>query len=414
MEPYHAFRGWYGSSVEFVLKNAYLLLGIGFIGNVISSVLQGLVAHFIGELRCKDFDAAQTQRCIEGDFTTVSGCGLVTSIMNNISDPTYEVGRGATPRNNQGNNAVLEVLQSVMWYAVDTFEKESLDCSAFDVKPMSLKRHGIAIISAAIPSPVIGLLLAVYASRARILRHIARIQEIVSTESLEYEDWLAEVEDETIRARYYRHYWFAFTYMATPLIQILALMLQLVLMSLAFPPLDFILWFPRTIEFSGLFTGRPLMPLNGWYRRELFLQTGQIPSNYTWEVETDPLISRDSIYQPPTFSSGLAGTDSPWRYLYACFYYPNMPTPLNSLFPSQLSCNLPGYGNSGTIGARNSICTLEGTSGKRPYSQRIPKESIQSFLGKCWKGTLFQTHSSRKALTISIRKLSLPRDNPRF
>ncbi len=366
MEAYHAFRGWYGSGVEYVLKNAYTLLGIGFIGNVISSVLQGLVAHFVGELRCKDFDAAQTQRCIEGDFTSVSGCGNIHQLVTNISDPNHPVGRGISAHENKADNAVLQVLETVMWYAIDTFEKKDLDCSAFDVRPMSLKRHGIAIIAAAIPSPLIGLILAVYASRVRILRNISRLQEIVSIESLEYEDWLAEVEDETIGARYFRHSWFAFTYLATPLIQILALVLQLLVMSLAFPPWDFIMWFPRTIAFSGLFTGRPLMPLNGWYRRELFLQTGTIPDYYNWNVATDPLISRDSIYQPPTFSSGLAGTDSRWRYLYACFYYPNMPTPLNALFPTQLSCTLPGYGASATVGSRNSICTVEGTAGMLP------------------------------------------------
>ncbi len=369
MDVLGGLKGVMESPTAFLMKHAFTVLGFGSLGVVLIVALQALAFAFLGDLECHggpSFTPAATQRCLELDLLFVSGCGSIRQLQNNVTDPSYPIGRGSNIYNDVGTHSMIQVLNVTMWYLVDVFEGANLDCSAFRAKPMSRTRDLAIFLAAMLPTSFVAILLAVYTSRLPLLRSLASIQRIVATESLEYQDYIMEAEEEIVGGRSGRHRTFAMIYVLTPLLQIGGMVGNLFVMNMAFQGLDFLMWVPRTVTFSGLLTGTPLMPLNGWRRKELFRASGSDLS-YGHSVRTDYMFSKDSVYQPPTFESGLAGTDSKWLYLQAMFSHENMPTPLNNLLPGLLSCDLARVGPSGTSETNSALCTIRGNQGFKSY-----------------------------------------------
>ncbi len=353
------------SIIAFLYKTGLALQGMGFAGSAaigISYLVLGL--SLLGELYCENFSAAKTQRCVEVDLTVVSGCSNAVQIARMLNDPDHPVGRGSIISDDRVTNSELEFLRVAMWYRIPRATQARLTCKDFDVKPVSRNSEGGYILVAGACNATFALMLAVYASRISVLKALSHLERVMSPDSLEFQDWLLEAESQTIGSRPDRHRNLALTWLISPLYQILSIFLGMLVMSMCWEGLDFLLLIPRSIHFSGLISGRPLVPLNGWRKQELFYQTGT-DKEYGGSVKTDHTISRDSVYVPPTFESGLAGTTSRWEYLLAMWRESNLPTPLNILFPSQLACDAYNIGSSGSYQLRNAICAMRGNAGMR-------------------------------------------------
>ncbi len=365
MDVLQNLKGLSTGPIGYFFKNGAKLLQ-GVLALVLCATITQLVfLGYAGEVKCSGFDEAQTQRCTEARRLVSSGCGTAHSVANNADDPHYNVGRGTFAKNNQGTTAVIQFLSKALWYLVD--ERESLrprDCSTFLSKPIVLADSAAFIVASSLPCFIITGCLCVYAGQNAVFRSITRIRQITSPDSNAYDDFLEEAYAEVLGSGRVRHLLLALIYQTAPLIIIAGMVLNQVVFDKASENNSFLSLIPRTVEFWGIFTGTPLLPLNGWYKEGYFSHTDYgRPFSYGPEVKKDPLMSWDAVYQPPSFGSGLVGTNSTWDYFRAMTSLPNMPTPVNVLFPSQVTCLLNNYGSGGTIEGSTALCTVKGNAG---------------------------------------------------
>ncbi len=353
------------SSLGLFVRNGYAIMETPAIAAIIVVGLQLVFLSYAGTVRCVGYDEAKVLQCIELGKLHNYGCGNAHQIADTVTLPATTLGRGANVNNNKGTNAVVEFLAAAMWYRTGG-EEEDLDCEDFKLKPAIKAMDKAFLACSSLPAAVVMVLLALYAGRQPLLRSLKQLGQIVSPDATLYDDWLEEAKLEIISAGYCRHFLLSVCYVVTPVLLVAGFLGNFVVLDLAWENHDFIMLVPRTLHFLGVFTGKPLVPLNGWYKPEFFSKTGE-QRNYGSNIKNDYKISRDSVFEAPTYDSGLAGTTSMREYWRAMWDLPYMPTPLNNLFPSHLTCQTGTSGPSGTEQLTDAQCSVEGNSGVKDF-----------------------------------------------